>query len=52
VHLIEDGAGIEYVQDLLGHKNIQNTMVYARVTDQRREEVADKLARNPQRFRV
>lgn len=50
VHLIEDGAGIEYVQDLLGHRNIQNTMVYARVTHQRREEVAERLARNPRRF--
>ena len=52
VHLIEDGAGIEYVQDLLGHKNIQNTMVYARAMDPRREEVAERWVGNPQRFRI
>ena len=30
VHLLEAGRGIEYVADHLGHKNIQNTKVYAR----------------------
>ena len=38
-HLLEAGQGIEYVQDHLGHVNIQNTMIYARITDRRRERV-------------
>jgi hypothetical protein len=35
-----------------GAQEYPDTMVYARVTDPRREEVAEKLARNPQRFRI
>jgi integrase len=38
VHLLEAGHGVEFVQDHLGHVNIQNTMVYARVTDRQRKE--------------
>jgi integrase len=34
---------VAVVQDHLGHANIQNTMRYARITNARREEVADKL---------
>jgi type 1 fimbriae regulatory protein FimB len=29
--LLEDGAGIEEVQDHLGHRDIRNTMIYAKV---------------------
>ena len=47
VHLIEDGAGIEYVQDLLGHKNIQNTVVYAQISNKRRDELAKTLVASP-----
>src|SRR2546428_9829346 len=32
VHLLEAGQGIEYVGDHLGHKNIQNTRIYAQIT--------------------
>jgi site-specific recombinase XerD len=32
VHLLEAGQGIEYVADHLGHKNIQNTRIYAQIT--------------------
>lgn len=38
-HLLEAGCGIEFVQDHLGHVNIQNTLIYAKLTDRRREEV-------------
>ncbi len=37
-HLLEAGEGIEFVRDHLGHRNIQNTMIYAQITDSRREE--------------
>lgn len=43
VHLLETGEGIEFVRDHLGHKNIQNTMVYAQITDKRREEVFKRI---------
>lgn len=36
-HLLEAGQGIEFVRDHLGHVNIQNTLIYARLTDRRRE---------------
>ena len=38
VHLLDAGHGVEFVQDHLGHKNIQNTMIYARVSDRQRKE--------------
>jgi len=33
VHLLEAGRSIEYVADHLGHKNIQNTRIYAQITN-------------------
>jgi integrase len=30
-HLLENGYGIRTVQELLGHKNFETTMIYARV---------------------
>lgn len=35
-HLLEMGESIEDVQDHLGHRNIVNTMVYAKFTNKRR----------------
>jgi site-specific recombinase XerD len=35
-HLLNRGESIEDVQDHLGHANIQNTMLYAKVTGKRR----------------
>lgn len=37
-HLLEAGMDIEYVRDHLGHVNIQNTVIYARITDRKREQ--------------
>ena len=42
-HLLDAGEGIEFVRDHLGHRNIQNTMIYAQITDGRREEAFRKI---------
>lgn len=42
-HLLERGFNIEQVQDWLGHANIQNTLVYAKITNPRRDEMARSL---------
>ena len=34
IHLLESGYDIRVVQQLLGHKNIRNTMVYSRIMNQ------------------
>jgi site-specific recombinase XerD len=52
VHLLEAGQGIEYVADHLGHKNIQNTKIYAQITTSLRQEVFAKLERHPKIVRV
>ena len=46
------GQGIEYVADHLGHKNIQNTCIYAQITTSLRQEVFAKLERHPKIVRV
>ena len=52
VHLLEAGQGIEYVADHLGHKNIQNTRIYAQITTSLHQEVFAKLERHPKIVRV
>lgn len=52
VHLLEAGSGIEYVADHLGHKNIQNTRVYAQITNPLREQVFRELEQHPKIVRV
>jgi integrase/recombinase XerD len=52
VHLLEAGQGIEYVADHLGHKNIQNTRIYAQITTSLRQEVFARLERHPKIVRV
>jgi type 1 fimbriae regulatory protein FimB/type 1 fimbriae regulatory protein FimE len=42
-HLLSKGFNVEQVQDWVGHSNIQNTMIYARVTNSQRVEMAPKL---------
>ena len=34
---------MEQVQDWVGHANIQNTMIYSRVTNARREQMGKAL---------
>ena len=42
-HLLDAHADISFVQDWVGHKNIQNTRVYARLTTATRDTEARKL---------
>jgi len=42
-HLLNKGHNVELVQDWLGHADIRNTMVYARVSNRRRDEMAQAL---------
>jgi type 1 fimbriae regulatory protein FimB len=51
-HLLEAGEGIEFVRDHLGHKNIQNTMIYAQITDSRREETYRRVERSEEIARI
>jgi len=51
-YYLEAGQGIEYVADHLGHKNIQNTKIYAQITTSLRQEVFAKLERHPKIVRV
>lgn len=46
-HLLEAGADIRFVQDWLGHQNIQNTVVYAQITNPARDKQATKLFASP-----
>jgi integrase/recombinase XerD len=47
VHLLDAGQGIEYVADHLGHRNIQNTRIYAQISGPLREQVFRDLERHP-----
>jgi type 1 fimbriae regulatory protein FimB/type 1 fimbriae regulatory protein FimE len=42
-HLLEKGFGIEQVQDWMGHVNVQSTLVYAKITNRRRQQMAEEL---------
>ena len=42
-HLLDAGADLSFVKDWLGHANIQNTMIYARLTSATRDTLARKL---------
>ncbi len=46
-HLLDAGVSLEFVQDHLGHKNIRSTSIYAKVTDQHRAAVFEKLEASP-----
>lgn len=43
VRLLENGAGIEEVQDILGHRDIRNTTIYAKITNKKRMETGERL---------
>ncbi len=47
VHLLDAGQPLEFVQDHLGHKNIQNTQIYAQISNPRRQEVFNQLEYHP-----
>lgn len=42
-HLLDAGADLSFVKDWLGHANIQNTTIYARLTTATRDDHARKL---------
>jgi integrase len=42
-HLLEARGELKFVQDWVGHKNIQNTTKYAQMTNPRRDDEARKL---------
>jgi len=42
-HLLDAGADLSFVKDWLGHANIQNTTIYAQLTNAKRDENARRL---------
>jgi site-specific recombinase XerD len=46
-HLLDAGADLAFVRDWLGHANIQNTLIYARVTTVKRDAEARRLFVSP-----
>lgn len=46
VHSLEEGFGLEYVADLLGHASIRSTAIYAKVTTPAREAMMRRLDRS------
>lgn len=49
-HLLNAGMGIEHVQDWLGHANIENTQIYAKLTNRVRDETAQRAFSRLPRF--
>ena len=49
-HLLDTGADIRFVQDWLGHANIQNTVIYAQISVGSREAKARKHFQNMPKF--
>lgn len=48
VHLAESGADVKEVQFYLGHKNVQNTMIYFQFTTRQQEAFYQKIAQHSQ----
>lgn len=46
VHSLEEGFGLEYVADLLGHTSIRSTAIYAKITSRARNDMMDRLDRS------
>jgi type 1 fimbriae regulatory protein FimB len=46
-HLLDAGADLAFVRDWLGHANIQNTLIYARMTTVRRDAAARRVFASP-----
>lgn len=51
-HLLDAGFGIDFVRDHLGHVNIQSTLIYAQITDKRREELYRQAEKSPEIVKV
>jgi site-specific recombinase XerD len=49
-HLLDAGADLRFVQDWLGHANIQNTVIYTYLTSATRNEKARKFFLKMSRF--
>ena len=45
-HLLEAGERVDFVKDHLGHVNLQNTTIYARITDRRRHDAFQRMERS------
>jgi len=41
--LLDQGVRVEEVQDILGHEDIRNTMIYAKITNVHRIEVGERI---------
>ena len=46
VHLAEHGLDIKEVQYILGHRNVENTMIYFDFTSKQQDVLYSKLGRN------
>ena len=46
VHSLEEGFGLEYVADMLGHTSIRSTAIYAKVTTPARDQMMRRLDRS------
>lgn len=44
VHALEIGLSVELVQDLLGHRNINSTLIYAQVTSKTRTDYCRRIS--------
>lgn len=42
-HLLEQGTDIRYIQELLGHKNLETTQIYTKVTSQNLKNIKSPL---------
>jgi site-specific recombinase XerD len=41
---LENGVGVRYVQELLGHANIRTTQIYAKITNPKLKNIKSPLA--------
>jgi integrase len=46
-HLLDAGADLRFVQDWVGHASIKNTVIYAQLTNRRRDAEARKVFTSP-----